>query len=290
MNFASVASQLRESQDTPASWTAAGLAVQAGAHRARGALQALAGGVQSRANLITNRSVPSDGSRCEGCGEQFGMLRRRQICGPCDRYFCAACLGAFTVAGIGCFCGSRCPQCREMGQRSSEFESIRSKMEDGVGVVILFPPKATMFGLSTERHKLRAWLSLQSQDLAWSSLEQRGGQPVEQGHFSLAEIMCIRSLHGSQLEISMKGQPVTQLEFSTAEERANWEKHLNLAVDVLIPPDQREEREAAKATFRAQELEERRALNEERKKRLSEGLGMRYTAEAMMARSSGPTS
>lgn len=96
--------------------------------------------------------MAQDGSRCQGCGELFGMWRRRQICGSCDRYFCGACLGAFTIAGIGCFCGSRCAQCRQMGQRSSlvaklghvsacfirfhsgltgagEFESIRSKME-----------------------------------------------------------------------------------------------------------------------------------------------------------------
>lgn len=271
MNFASVASQLREAQDGPGGLATAGLALQAGAQRARGALQAIAGQAQARgANLINlNRSTsPSDGSRCEACGEQFGMFRRRQICGSCDRYFCAACLGAFTVAGIGCFCGSKCAECRELGEKNGEFESIRCKMEDGVSVTISFPAKASMFGSS--RRKVPVWLSLKTPDLAWASLEQRAGQPLERGQLPLTEVLHVRNT-GMQLELSVKGQSQPmQLEFGNAEERSAWERYLNLAGEVLIPDSERAERETAK----------------ERKKSLSQGLGMRYTAEAMMARSS----
>eukprot|EP00435_Cladocopium_sp_Y103_P042688 s320_g11.t2 len=227
----------------------------------RGALQAIAGHAQARrADLLSSNRVPSDGSRCEGCGEYFGILRRRQICGSCDRYFCASCLGAFTVAGIGCFCGSRCAECRELGQKSGEFETIRTKMEDGVSVTISFPPKASMFG-SSGRRKVAAWLSLKT-DLVWATLEQRAGQPLEQGQLPLAEVLHVRNT-GVQLELSVKGQSQpTHLEFGTAEERINWERYLNLAAEVLVPESERAERETAKAAFRAQEIEERRALNE----------------------------
>lgn len=288
MNFASVASQLREAQDGPGGLTTAGLALQAGAQRARGAPQAIAGHAQARrADLLSSNPVPSDGSRCEGCGEYFGILRRRQICGSCDRYFCASCLGAFTVAGIGCFCGSRCAQCRELGQKSGEFETIRTTMEDGVSVTISFPPKASMFG-SSGRRKVPAWLSLKT-DLVWASLEQRAGQPLEQGQLPLAEVLHVRNT-GMHLELSVKGQSQpTHLDFGTAEERINWERYLNLAAEVLVPESERADRETAKAAFRAQEIEERRALNEERKKNLSQGLGMRYTAEAAMAGSGSET-
>ncbi|CAJ1333397.1 unnamed protein product, partial [Effrenium voratum] len=137
-----------------------------------------------------------------------------------------------------------------------------------------------MFGMAADRRKLAAWLSLRGADLSWATLEQRAGQPMEQALLPLAEVLHVRNT-GLQLELSIKGQQqATSLEFGTSEERLAWERYLNLAAEVLIPESERAEREDAKASFRAQELEERRALNEERKKRLSEGLGMRFTAEA----------
>ncbi|CAE7695413.1 BXL6, partial [Symbiodinium pilosum] len=135
-----------------------------------------------------------------------------------------------------------------------------------------------------ERRKTASWLSLRIPDLCWASLEQRGGRPVESAEIPLSQVLHVRNT-GLMLELAIKDQPALQLEFGAAEERVAWEKYVNLALEVLVPESERAERDAAKATHRAQELEERRALNEERKKRLSDGLGMRFTAEAMVTRS-----
>ncbi|CAE7394756.1 BXL6, partial [Symbiodinium sp. CCMP2456] len=129
-----------------------------------------------------------------------------------------------------------------------------------------------------DRRKIPAWLSLRIPDLCWASLEQRAGQPLEAAEIPLGQVLHVRNT-GLMLELVIKDQPALQLEFGTAEERNAWEKYLNLALEVLVPESERAERDAAKASHRAQEVEERRALNEERKKRLSEGLGMRFTAE-----------
>eukprot|EP00439_Symbiodinium_sp_Y106_P063183 s2676_g9.t1 len=226
MNLSTVASQLRAAQDiSNAGLTSASVtqSLQDGAQRARGALTNLAG--EARSNLLgwgrsdpAPSAIPSDGTRCESCGEPFGVLRRRQTCGSCDRYLCASCLGSsFAIAGIGCFCGSQCPQCRELGQRSGEFQLIRPKMEAG------------LFALG-DRRKIPAWLSLRIPDLCWASLEQRAGQPLEAAEIPLGQVLHVRNT-GLMLELVVKDQPALQLEFGTAEERNAWEKYLGLALE-----------------------------------------------------------
>lgn len=308
MNLAAVASQLREVKASDAGATlqagAAAASVasvwQASKDRARGAMQNIAGEAQAKANLLgigtpassstTGNAIAHDGVRCEGCGDRFGFLRRRQICGSCDRYLCGVCLGSsVAVAGISCFCGSVCPQCRALGERGGEFERIKSKMEEGVNVSIGLPKKAGLFGGGSEKRKVVSWFSLQSStgSLVWGSLEQKGGRPAEEGTINVSDVLHVRNT-GLMLELSVKGQnvPLT-LEFSSAEEREAWTKYLELAVEILTPESERAEQDAARASHRSKELEERRALNEERKKQLSVGLGMRFTAEAMINRSSG---
>lgn len=130
-----------------------------------------------------------------------------------------------------------------------------------------------------------AWLKLdESGRLHWASLEQRQGRPLEEGDIAPSEVLGVRNT-GMVLELPLKGftQPAT-LEFGTAAERETWARYLEIAVEVLTPESERSERDAERASHRQHELEERRSLNEERKKRLQEGLGMKFTAEAMMNR------
>lgn len=169
-------------------------------------------------------------------------------------------------------------------------------MEAGVSVGLGLPKKAnassglfaglTGGGSSSGPRKLAAWLSLDadSGELRWASLEQRQGRPAEEGHIPVSEVLGVRNT-GMLLEISAMGysQPVT-LDFGTAGERDAWTRYVELAAQVLTPDSERAALDVARASHKQLELEERRALNEERKKRLQEGLGMRFTAEAMMTR------
>merc|ERR1711948_191831 len=92
---------------------------------------------------------------------------------------------------------------------------------------------------------------------------------------------------GSALDVVLLGQPLpTTLEFNTPAEREDWARFIKLAAEVLTPEADRAAQGAARASHLQQEIEERRALNEERKKKLSQNLGMKFTAEAMMARGS----
>lgn len=291
---------------------AAAGALRSGAGRLGGVLQSAVG--QARTNLLPGRgnpshtaSTPSDGSRCEGCGDSFGVLRRRSTCGSCDRYLCAGCLGQGTLAslsGISCFCSNTCPRCREQNAQTGEFEANRAEMESGVSVMIGVPRKASgllgraqaalasgtggaasLSGLAPI--KLAAWFSLEqggSGDLRWATLEQRAGRPVDEGRISICDVLAVRDT-GVAVELSVKGQTqATTLEFGTPKERSTWYKYIELAQDVLTPESERAALESARSSHRQLEIEERRALNEERKKKLSENLGMRFTAEAMIAR------
>ncbi|CAE8594175.1 unnamed protein product [Polarella glacialis] len=255
------------------------------------------GGVQaSAAGSCPNASSSSllhmaDGTRCEGCGTAFGMLTRRQRCGSCDRSLCGSCLGSsLAVVGISCLCGSTCPQCRVLGERSGEFEKCRRLMEDGVSVTLGLPKKGGLFGAAADRRKLPVWLTLkccgQVAELSWGSLEQRAGRPAEEGHFSVSEVLAVRNT-GILLELSIKGQTqATTLDFGTPAERDAWSRYIDLALEVLTPECERGDRDVARADHRRGEIEERRCLNEDRKKKLQENLGMRFTAEAMLSRGS----
>lgn len=167
-------------------------------------------------------------------------------------------------------------------------------MESGAGVSLSLPKKPSAGGFfssmagsaSAPPRRLQAWLSLDFEkgELCWATLEQRQGRPSEEGRIPVYEVLAVRNT-GMALEVSVREytQPMT-LEFGTAEERNAWDRYIELAVQVLTPESERAELDAARASHRDREIEERRALNEERKKRLSEGLGMRFTAEAMMNR------
>lgn len=224
-------------------------------------------------------------------------MRRRTTCSSCDRFICPGCMGRHplaAMAGISCFCGHVCPRCRNQNAQTGEFETCREAMESGVGVSIGLPKKASsgggFFGVggssSAPPRRLQAWLSLDCDkgELRWATLEQRQGRPTEEGQIPVYQVLGVRNT-GMALELSVKDytQPM-MLEFGTADERNDWDRYIELAVQVLTPESERAELDAARASHRDREIEERRALNEERKKRLSEGLGMRFTAEAMMNR------
>lgn len=55
-------------------------------------------------------------------------------------------------------------------------------------------------------------------------------------------------------------------------------------MEVLLPENDRERLEAARKTQRDIEMQERRTRNEERRKNLSDNLGMKYSAQAMLDR------
>eukprot|EP00416_Gambierdiscus_australes_P036066 CAMPEP_0171111568 /NCGR_PEP_ID=MMETSP0766_2-20121228/75558_1 /TAXON_ID=439317 /ORGANISM="Gambierdiscus australes, Strain CAWD 149" /LENGTH=92 /DNA_ID=CAMNT_0011573569 /DNA_START=54 /DNA_END=329 /DNA_ORIENTATION=- len=92
--------------------------------------------------------------------------------------------------------------------------------------------------------------------------------------------MAVRNT-GAALELSIKGQatPVT-MEFASPADREAWCGYIRLASEALTSDSERAALEAARASHRQLEMDKRRTLNEERKKQLSENLGMRYTAEA----------
>uniref|UniRef100_A0A7S4Q6A9 FYVE-type domain-containing protein n=1 Tax=Alexandrium monilatum TaxID=311494 RepID=A0A7S4Q6A9_9DINO len=265
-------------------------ALSAGGRRARGLLSGLRHGTTE----ASQPSIPSDGTRCEECGAFFGMLNRRATCSSCDRYMCGACLGRnalSSMTGISCFCGALCPRCREQNVQTGEFESCRAAMESGVSATVTLPKKPSRGGLfggggGGGPQRLPAWLSLEAEAsaLRWASLEQRNGRPAEEGQILIYEILAVRDT-GTMLELPTTStpQPVT-LEFVSADDRQTWARYLELATQVLTPESERAALDAARANHRLKEVEERRVRNEERKKQLSENLGMRYTAEAMMAR------
>ncbi|CAE8680166.1 unnamed protein product [Polarella glacialis] len=294
----SAPSSAKCSGSTAAVFALARFAALEAAHE-KGAFKSFVGEAQSRANLLgiggsassSSTAIPSDGTRCEGCGTAFGMLTRRQRCGSCDRSLCGSCLGSsLAVVGISCLCGSTCPQCRVLGERSGEFEKCRRLMEDGVSVTLGLPKKGGLFGAAADRRKLPVWLTLkccgQVAELSWGSLEQRAGRPAEEGHFSVSEVLAVRNT-GILLELSIKGQmQATTLDFGTPAERDAWSRYIDLALEVLTPECERGDRDVARADHRRGEIEERRCLNEDRKKKLQENLGMRFTAEAMLSRGS----
>merc|ERR1712129_237502 len=109
----------------------------------------------------------------------FGVLRRRQVCGSCDRFLCGGCLGspAF-LAPISCFCSATCPKCLDQGKQSSEFNRCSAELESGVSVTMSIPKKAGFFGAGAGARKAAAWLALDqaSGEFTWSTLEQKNGR------------------------------------------------------------------------------------------------------------------
>merc|ERR1712194_202028 len=83
-------------------------------------------------------------------------------------------------------------------------------------------------------------------------------------------------------------QPLV-LDFENAPAREAWTRYFEMAAQVLVPEHDRAALDEARAQHRHAEIDERRAVNEERKKKLQEGLGMRFTAEAMMNREAKPS-
>jgi len=292
MSVAQVAAQLRAAQGAGPEAPAA---LGAAASTALGAL--LSGGRERLSRLgaapgaSAGAAAPlplADGTRCEGCGAAFGLLSRRNACGSCDRLLCARCLGSpLAVAGLSCLCSSACPRCREQNAQFGEFEACRAAMEKGASVTMAMPRKAGFFG-AAEPRKVGVWLSLDSDnELRWQTLEQRCGKPAEEGRIPMFELLAARDT-GVLIELAIKGQSQPMmLDFGpSAEERQAWARYLDLALEVLTPESERASLKAAREQHRGIEIEERRALNEERKKKLTQGLGMRFTAEAMMNRSS----
>lgn len=256
---------------------------------------------QSRAGLLARGGTPApvvaDGTRCELCGEVFGWLNRRQTCSSCDRFLCAVCLGTpKALAGMSCFCSAVCASCREQSQHACEFMQRREELERGVSVAVTVPPQkatpsggffsTTLVGGSPGVKKVPSWLSVSVDkgEILWHSLESRRGQPAHAGVIAAFNVMSVRNT-GLAVELSVKGQGLpTSLEFGTSAERDTWYRLLELSVGVLTPESERAAQATAKADHRQQELEQRRLQNEERKQQLSQNLGMRFTAEAMLAR------
>jgi len=272
MNFAATATQLGASSATSAASGAVSDVFKRGRDQA--------------SKLVAFRSeCPQSGNdpdACEGCGEPFGLLLRRHVCASCDRQLCARCLGNQLAVVFSCLCSSVCPKCSSQNQERFEFEASRDDMESGVSVTMVPPKRMGVFG----GRKVATWLKLDvnTQEVCWSTLEQSRGRPADEGRIPICEVFSVRDT-GIVLELAIKGQTQsTVMEFNSPSERETWNKYLRLCLAVLTTESQRTELDAARSNHRQNQVEERRALNEERKKKLSEGLGMRFTAEAMMNR------
>jgi len=306
MAFLSMASKLQEANAASSSGAAAAVqassaatsvtdALVAGKERAAGLFGTIKSKVAGETGAAQEHSaIPSDGTRCEECGAYFGIMRRRLTCSSCDRFLCGSCLGQnalSAVTGITCFCGALCPRCRNQNEQGAEFEGCRAAMENGVSVTLGLPRKQARGGLfgaggSSDRPPFPAWLSLdgRSDELRWATLEQRAGQPLEEGRFVFAEMLTVRSTDKS-LEIAMLDhtRPMS-LDFNTGAECEAWQNYLELAMKVLTPESDRATLDEARRANRQIQVEERRARNEERRAQLSQNLGMRFTAEAMISR------
>merc|ERR1712146_756395 len=84
----------------------------------------------------------------------------------------------------------------------------------------------------TER-KVLSWLTLDSDSAAfvWKSLEQRSGQPVEEGQLHISDIIAFRRT-GLQLDVLMKNREIT-FAFDSAPDLEKWHPAMKLALDVL---------------------------------------------------------
>jgi hypothetical protein len=118
----------------------------------------------------------------------------------------------------------------------------------------------------------------------WTSLEQKNGRPLQEVRIPVGKVLTVRNT-GIAIEMSIMGQPEpTSLEFTSSSERDTWFRYIEVAVEVLMPEADRERREVARNKQRQIEMEDRRVRNEERRKELSDNLGMRFSAQAMLER------
>lgn len=157
-------------------------------------------------------------------------------------------------------------------------------MQSGISVTMSLPKKAGLLGGSSGTRKEAVWFSVDvgAGELHWQTLAQKNGRPAEEGRIPVSEVLAVRNT-GAAVELAIKGQAQpTSLGFGSTDERDDWSRYLELAVEVLTPESERAALDAARDAHRHLEMDERRRVNEERKKKLSEGLGMRFTAEAMM--------
>ncbi|CAK0808179.1 unnamed protein product [Prorocentrum cordatum] len=307
MSLFSAASQLAAAQDATslastaqvgaAAASVAG-ALQGGADRARGWLQSVAGEAQLRAGLLhaggdgegQARQVAADGLRCQGCGKPFGVWSRRSACTTCDRFLCAACLGSplpQLVGAISCLCAATCPACAELGDKGREFHACKAMMEKGAAATVGIPVQAGWLGSGGDPRRLSAWVNLEgsSAELRWATLQQAAGRPAEEGSIRVCDILGVRGVGGGVVELSLRGQSEpTTLDFAEGGERDRWARGLLLAMEVLAPEGERVALAAERVQQRHVEMEVRRSDNEERKRKLQEGLGMRFTAEALARR------
>merc|ERR1712178_112761 len=100
----------------------------------------------------------------------------------------------------------------------------------------------------------------------------------------IGRIVSVRNT-GVAIELSLLGEPEpTTLEFISSSDRDAWSRNIDVAVEVLIPDDDRQRQEAARQSQRQLEMQDRRGRNEERRKELSKDLGMKYSAQAMLDR------
>merc|ERR1712083_321821 len=108
-----------------------------------------------------------------------------------------------------------------------------------------------------------------------------GGRPAQEGRILVKDVIGVRNT-GAMLELSVKGeaQPI-KLEFTSVTDRNAWCRYIELACEALTTDDERKVLEASRASQRRIEMQQRQTVNEERKKNLSENLGMKFTAEAM---------
>jgi hypothetical protein len=300
--FTALASQLNQANESAAAQvsvasaasqaSAAASNVAGGARKgaawARGIFKAMVGEEELRAGLMGN-GIPADGSQCQECGVRFGGFQRRGSCAACSRYLCGSCIGSpFAAAtGIHCFCPATCPHCKEQSVSGGEFEACKAQLESGISVTICMTQQTVgLFTTSRERHKVPAWLSLNSSmaEFYWTSLEQKNGRPLQEVRIPVGKVLTVRNT-GIAIEMSIMGQPEpTSLEFTSSSERDTWFRYIEVAVEVLMPEADRERREVARNKQRQIEMEDRRVRNEERRKELSDNLGMRFSAQAMLER------
>merc|ERR1711988_1106895 len=123
--------------------------------------------------------------------------------------------------------------------------------------------------------------------LKWHSLEMRNNEPVKTGWMNLTDILSAKSSGGSKVNVVLKEGRETW-DFTSPDDARIWVEGLPIATEILGLQGSRgakemKEWQSDRRVVREEELAAKKERDQQRKQELmSGGLGMKFTAQAMM--------
>ncbi|CEM13242.1 unnamed protein product [Vitrella brassicaformis CCMP3155] len=222
-------------------------------------------------------AIPDNPDECRQCRCTFGVFNPRLACPFCDHFYCGRHYGPGRAL-IKCIQDRGCKQCADRAAiRASFFSSTLPVLEAGTTCML------------HRQRPVAVWISLDtpSAEVRWRTMEMRSMKPVESGAVHLSHISRIDDTYTSpnSMVINSKTGAPLPLEFTSYGDWKDWLEGVRLAVELLVPEQEKQQIEASRQRAREDGLEERQREREERKKKyLATGMGMRFTAEAMAQR------